>query len=130
MLAWFKNAEAKTANTSKCTWLYFVFPDSFVFSYFNSNILYSVHLFGIRWSFAVDLFSNVLFQTFDYFWKYIPTKLLISLRWHILYEIYILFCETYTVIVSAIRILLIKTLSNFRTIKCWFTQHLDMYVLG
>ena len=39
------------------------------------------------------------------------------------------FCETYTVSSSVTRNLLIKTLSNFRTIKYWFTQQLDMYVL-
>ena len=65
MLTWFKNAEAKTASTN-FIWSYFVFPNSFVFPYFNSNILYSVHLFGIWWSFAIDLFANVLLQTFDY----------------------------------------------------------------
>ena len=43
--------------------IFFAFPSSFVFRYFNSNILYSVDLFGIRWFFAVDMFSNVLFQT-------------------------------------------------------------------
>ena len=66
MLTWFENAKAKTAST-KFTWSYFVFPNSFAFSYFSSNNLYSVYLFGIRWSFAFDLLSNVLFQTFDYF---------------------------------------------------------------
>ena len=65
MLTWFKNADAKTASTS-FIWSYFVFRNSFVFPYFNSNILYSVHLFDIQWSFAIDLFSNVLLQTFDY----------------------------------------------------------------
>ena len=65
MLTWFKNAEAKTASTN-FIWSYFVFPNSFVFPYFNSNILYPVLFFGIRWSFAADLFSNVLLQTFDY----------------------------------------------------------------
>ena len=45
-------------------------------AYFNSNILYSVHLFCTTWFLAIDLFSNVLFQTFDYFLKKVPTKLL------------------------------------------------------
>ena len=40
------------------------------------------------------------------------------------------FCETYTVTSSVTKNLLIETLSNFRTIKCWFTRYLDMYVLG
>ena len=39
----------------------------FLFAYFNKNILYSVHLFRSRLSFAIDLFSNDLFQTFKYF---------------------------------------------------------------
>ena len=46
---------------------YFQTFDSFLFLYFNLNILYSVHLFCIRWSFVIDLFWNVLFQKFDYF---------------------------------------------------------------
>ena len=65
MLTWLENAGAKTASTN-FTWSYFVFPNSFVFPYFNLNILCSVYLFGIQWSFAVDLLSNVLFQTFDF----------------------------------------------------------------
>ena len=77
---------AKTGSPN-FTWLYFTFPNSSVFPYFNSNILCSVHLFGIRWSFAMDLFSNVLFQTSAYFRKRVPTKLLISLCWHTLYQI-------------------------------------------
>ena len=31
------------------------------------------------WSLAIKFFSNVLFQTFDYFWKYGPPLLLISI---------------------------------------------------
>ena len=49
------------------------------FPHISLNILYSVHLFGIQWSFPINLFSNVLFQTSDYFRKHIPNKLLISL---------------------------------------------------
>ena len=54
MLTWYKKGETKTANTN-FNWLYFVFPNSFVFPYFNTSILYSVRLFGISWSFAIDL---------------------------------------------------------------------------
>ena len=35
---------------------------------------------------VIDLFSNVLFQKFDYFWKHVPTKLLIPLCSHILHQ--------------------------------------------
>ena len=67
--------EAKTAGTN-FTWLYFEIFDSFVLPYINSNISYSVYLFGIRCSFAIDLFSNVLSRTFVYFLQHIhvPTK--------------------------------------------------------
>ena len=39
-----------------------------IFQFFNlcSN-MFSVHLSYTRWSFAIDLFSNVLFQIFHYF---------------------------------------------------------------
>ena len=76
MLIWYRKAEVKSESTN-FTWLYFEFPNSFV--YFNSNILHSLHLLGMRWYFAIDLFSNVLFQTFDYICKHVPTKLLNSL---------------------------------------------------
>ena len=69
MLTWYKKSEAKSASAN-FTWLHFLFPNSFVFPYFNSNILYSVHLLGIRWSFAIDFFSNVLYETFDYFYNH------------------------------------------------------------
>ena len=46
MLIWNTKTETKTATTY-LIWLYFVFPNSFVFSYFDLSILYSVHLFGI-----------------------------------------------------------------------------------
>ena len=38
--------------------------------------------------------------------------------------------ETFTVINSLTRILLIGTLYKFRTIKCWFTLYLHIYTLG
>ena len=87
-LIWFKVQllEAKTASTN-FTWLHFKTFDSFIFSHFNLNILYSVHLFGIRWFFAINLFSSFLFQIFDYFWKHVPNKLLISLCWQTLHQI-------------------------------------------
>ena len=40
------------------------------------------------------------------------------------------FCETFTEINSVTRTLLIETLSKFRTVKCWFTLYIHMYVLG
>ena len=40
------------------------------------------------------------------------------------------FCETFTVINSVTRTLLIETLCKFRTIKCCFTIYLHRYVLG
>ena len=52
--------------------------------------VYSVHFFCTWWSLAIDLFSNVLFQTFDDSWKYVLTKLLVLLRRHILHQIMVL----------------------------------------
>ena len=40
------------------------------------------------------------------------------------------FCETYIATSSVTRNVLIETLSNFRTTKCWFTRYLDIHVLG
>ena len=40
------------------------------------------------------------------------------------------FCETLTVINYAGRVLLIKTLHKFRTIKLWFTLYLHKHILG
>ena len=55
-------------------------------------------------------------------WRY-PT-LIIS--WFIIFKFKS--CETFTVMNSVTRTLLIEALSKFRTIKCWFTLHLHMYV--
>ena len=96
----------------------------FLFAYFNSNILYSVHLFCTRWSFAIDLFKCFFSQTFDYFWKHVTSKLLISLCWHILHQFR--FCKVFPVINSLTIILLIETLYKFRPTKCWFTLYLHM----
>ena len=53
-------------------------------------------MFCTRWSFAIDLFSNVLFQTFHYFWKLD----LLSCWFHCVEMFYIEFRmrETFTVI--------------------------------
>ena len=66
--------------------------------------------------FAIDLFPNVLFQTFDYFWKPVYIKFR--------------FCESFTVINSVPRIVIIETLYKFRTIKYWLTLYFHMYVFG
>ena len=128
MLTWFRKAEAKTASTN-FTWSYFVFPNNFVFPYFNSNILYSVHLFGIWWSFAIDFFFRMFYSKHSITFE---NMYLLSF-WFRCVDIYYIkfrFCETYTVTSSPTRNVLTETLSNFRTIKCWFTRYLDIYVLG
>ena len=52
ILTWYK--KQKTASNN-FTWLYLVFHNSFVFPYFNSDILYSVYLFSI-WLFFCNQF--------------------------------------------------------------------------
>ena len=76
---------------------------------------YSIHLLYSRWSFETNLFSNILFQTLDCILKTRTSKLLIS-RVDIFY-IKFGFCETFIVINSATRILLIETLYKFRTLS-------------
>ena len=65
MLTWYKKVEAKTAKakiaSTNFTLLYFVFPNSFVSPYFNSSILYYVHLFGV-WRAFENIFE--FFQCF------------------------------------------------------------------
>ena len=77
--------------------------------------------------FVINLFSNVLFQTFDYFWQNV------SCCWFYCVDIFhikLRFCGTLTVINFLTRILLIEALYKFRTIKCWLTLYLHMYGLG
>ena len=66
----------KVEEITKLTWLCF-------YLHISIRIFWTVYLFCTWLFFAINLFSNVLFQTFDYFWKYVPTKLLISLCWQI-----------------------------------------------
>ena len=68
-------------------------------------------MFGIWWSFAINLFSNVLFQTFDYFWH-----VLLSCRFHCVDIFYINFrsCETFTVTNSGT---ILETPSNFKSFQ-------------
>ena len=104
ILTYYKQNGAKTARISLATWLFFQIFDSILFPYFNSNILYSVHLLCIQWPFVMNLFSNNFFHAFDYFWKQVTTKLLISLCWHILHLCSkFWFCETVTVTNSVSR---------------------------
>ena len=88
-------------------------------------------MFCTQWSFAINLFSSVLFKTFKYIWKHLPTMLLISLCCCVgIFYIKFRFSKTFTVKNSVTTILLIKILYKFKTIKCWFTLNLHMYVLG
>ena len=65
MLTWYEKTESKIACTN-LTWLYFAFPNSFVFPYFKSNIFSCLFVWYSMVS-GIDLFSNILFQTFVYF---------------------------------------------------------------
>ena len=57
-----KQVQAEIAETSitKLTYLYFQTFNSFVFPYFNLNILRSIHLFCIRLFFVIDFFSSIV----------------------------------------------------------------------
>ena len=67
----------QTCRSKSCkyfTWSYFSLDNSI-------RILGTVYLFCTGWSFAIHLLLNILFQTFDYFWKHVPAKFLIPLWW-------------------------------------------------
>ena len=131
--------EAKTANTNIITWLYFktfdsfillhlsIFNifDSFVFMHMKFNILYALCLFGIPLSLAINLFLKVLFETIVFENMYI-----LSCWFHYtdILHIKFRFYETFTVTNFMSRILLIETLSNFRTVKYCFTLYLPIHV--
>ena len=108
MLTWFENPEAKTASTN-FTWSYFVLP------YFNSNILCSAYLFsiGLLQLIYFRMFCSKHSITFESMYL-----LIFSFHFVQIFYIEFRFCETYTVTNSVTKKLLIKTLSNFRTIKC------------
>ena len=76
-----------------------------IFPHFDLDILYSVHLLGNQLSLAINLFSNVLFQTFGYFWN----TYLLSSWFHCVDKVSIKFrfCETFTVTNFMARFLLI-----------------------
>ena len=128
MLTWNIKTETKTTNAHFIL-LYFVFPNSFVFSCFNSSILYSVQFFDIWWS----------FYQFKYFRMFCCKHLITfeniyqpSCWFHCVDVFYIKFrlFETYKAANYVTEKLLIETLSNFRTtkeVRCWFKLYFHMY---
>ena len=95
---------------------------SICISHYGYFVVYSVHLFFTRWSFAIDLFSNILFQTFGYFLKtltyyVVDFTVLTYLSFRFKYIFKFKFWETFTVMHSVISILLTETLVKFRTIE-------------
>ena len=85
--------------------------------------------------FVLDSLFCSFFVLFVFCSKHLMTfknTCLLSCWFHCVDRFYIKFrfCETFTVINSITRILLIETLYKFRNIKCWFTLYLYMYVLG
>ena len=124
MLTCFRNAEAKTATTN-FTSSDFVISNSFAFPYFISNILDSVYICLVFIGFLQLIYFRMFCSKHSITFE---NMYLLSCWFHCVDIFYIKFrfCETYTVTSSVTRNLLIKTLSNFRTITSWY---LDMYVL-
>ena len=98
--------------------------------YFHISIRIFCNLFiclvfdGLLQSICFRMFCSKHSITFDTY--------LLSCRFHCVDIFYINFrsCETFTITNSGAILLLIETLSNFRTMKCWFILYLQMYVLG
>ena len=93
------------------------------FKYF-ALYLFVLHLmdFCTWFNFYCYSVKCLIFQTFIYFWKHIPSALTFFKSNKI--------CKTLIVINVPIRTLLIEILYTFRTTKCWSTQYLHMFVLG
>ena len=119
-----KNANTNFILYAYTTWLYFVFPNSFVFPYFNSRIfllcLFIWYLiFFCNWFIYFGLFCSKHSIDFE-------NMYLLSCWFHCVDVFYmkLRFCESYKVVNSVNGILLIEALSNFTTIKeakWWFT---------
>ena len=98
--------------------------------YFHISIRIFCNLFiclvfdGLLQSICFRMFCSKHSITFDTY--------LLSCQFHWVYMFYINFrsSETFTITNSGGILLLIETLSNFRTMKCWFILYLQMYVLG
>ena len=98
--------------------------------YFHISVRILCNLFicfvldGLLQSICFRMFCSKHSITFDTY--------LLNCRFHCVDIFYINFrsCETFTVTNSGAILLLIETLSNFRTMKCWFILYLQMYVLG
>ena len=106
----------------------YVFPNSFVFPYFNLNIFCDLFIClefdGLLESICFRMFCSKHSITFDTY--------LLSCRFHCvdIFYIKVRSCETLTITNSGAILLLIETLSKSRTIKCWFILYLQMYILG
>ena len=111
ILTYYKLIEAKSARTNLTTICFLTFH-RFSFPYFNSNISYSAHLFCIRWSFLIDLFSNFFPENSITF----ENTYLRSCWFHCVDMFYFKF-TILLLINSMTRILLLKTLYKFGTIK-------------
>ena len=123
----YNQIEAKTASIN-LTYLYFQTFGSFALPYFNSNILYSFHLFCIWWFFVIYLFSNIL-NSFEYLiYANIPLPLKTRTNcWFHCVNIFCMkvrFCKTFTVMYFKTGILLIEIMYKFGRIKCWSTLYL------
>ena len=127
MWTWYKKQKAKTEST-KFTWFYFVFPNSF---YFHIAILIFRTLFiclvfrGLLQSLYFQKLCTKHSITFENMW-------ILSCWFHCVDVFYIKFRfgETHRVTNSVTRILIIETLPNIRTIKSWFTIYIHIYVLS
>ena len=126
MLYWHKQADKKLQVLTLPGYvLYFL-----TVFYFRISIRIFCNLFicsvfdGLLQSICLRMFCWKHSITFD--------TCLLSCRFHCVDIFYINFrsCEAFTITNSGAILLLIETLSNFKTMKCFFILYLPMYVLG
>ena len=125
MLNWYKQKQKLQVLTLPVYVLYFLTA-----LYFRISIRIFCNLFiclvfdGLLQSICFRMFCSKHSITF---YTYLS-----SCRFYCVDIFYINFrsCETFTIANSGAILLLIGTLPNFRTMKCWFILYLQMYVLG
>ena len=119
--------EAKSARNNFTCLPSYIFKYSKAFYFHISTQIFCILFIcfvydGLLWSIYFRMFCSKNLITFD-------NAYLISCWFHCV-DIKRRFYETLTVTNSVTTILLIKSLYNVRTIKCWFALYLDMYGLG
>ena len=112
-LSYYKLIEAKSGRTNLACLPGYISKYSTAFYFHILTQIFCFVYDGLLRLIYFRMFYSKNLTTFD-------NTYLISCWFHCV-NVKLTFCETLTVINSVTRILMIESLYNFRTIKCWFT---------